>query len=92
MTAAFTFTFNPNLTYDVISTRKAYPVWRIRERKVYAYLEHDPRRDWSGEIGTLILGTPQRLVDHDGQTIAYIVGTEVRDIKGQRFSLTEVKD
>ena len=40
MTAAFIF--NPNLTYDVISSRKRYPVWRIRERKVYAYLEHDP--------------------------------------------------
>lgn len=90
MTAASLF--NPNLTYDVISTRKAYPVWRIRERKVYAYLEHDPRRDWSGEIGFLSLGTPQRLVDHDGQTIAWIVGNEVRDTKGQRFSLTQVKD
>ncbi|AHF67543.1 MULTISPECIES: hypothetical protein [Pseudomonas] len=89
---ATAFLFNPNLTYDVVSTRKSYPVWRIRERKVYAYLEHDPRRDWSGEIGTLSLGTPQRLVDHDGQTIAYIVGAEVRDTKGRRFALNEVKD
>lgn len=86
------FLFNPDLTYDVVSLRKAYPVWRIRERKVYAYLEHDPRRDWSGEIGTLSLGTPQRLVDHDGQTLAYIVGAEVRDTEGRHFSLTEVKD
>jgi len=90
MTAAFTF--NPNLTYDVVSTRKAHPMWRIRERKVYAYLEHDPRRDWSGEIGTLSLGDPQRLVDHDGETIAYIEGAEVLDPQGHRFLLSEVRD
>lgn len=90
MTAAIVF--NPNLTYDVISIRKSLPVWRIRERKVYAYLEHDPRRDWSGEIGTLSLGTPQRLVDHDGYTMAWIEGNEVRDTKGRRFALSEVKE
>lgn len=92
MTAAILF--NPKLTYDVIpsASRKPYPVWRIRDRKVYAYLEHDPRRDWSGEIGTLSLGNPQRLVDHDGHTIAWIVGNEVRDTKGQRFALSEVKE
>ncbi|MCO8161972.1 hypothetical protein NJC38_07350 [Pseudomonas sp. 21LCFQ010] len=43
-------------------------------------------------IGRVSLGTPQRLVDHDGQTIAWIVGNEVRDTKGQRFALSQVKD
>jgi len=85
MTAAFVF--DPNTVYDVKKPQDANPVWRIQDRKVYAYLEHDPRRDWSGVIGILVLCSPQRLVDPDGHDLAFIEGQNVRCVDGREFSL-----
>jgi|GEM_PF-2062911 len=89
MTAAFVF--NPNAIYDVKPAGQVHPVWRIQDRKVYAYLEHDPRRDWSGDIGILVLCHPQRLVDHDGRDLAYIEGRDVHCADGKNLKLIEVK-
>ena len=47
------FKLDPAATYDVRAADQRNPVWRIQNRRVYAYLEHDPRRDWSGDIGIL---------------------------------------
>ncbi|MEB0042490.1 MULTISPECIES: hypothetical protein [unclassified Pseudomonas] len=85
MTAAFVF--DPNAVYDVKNPDDAHPIWRIQDRKVYAYLEHDPRRDWSGDIGILVLCLPRRLVDHDGRDLAFIEGKNVRCVDGREFSL-----
>ena len=85
------FKFDPCATYDVRAADQRNPVWRIQNRRVYAYLEHDPRRDWSGDIGVLVLCEPQRLVDHDGHDMAFIDGTQVRCVDGRQFDLFKVK-
>lgn len=85
------FTFDPSATYDVRPEDQRNPVWRIQNRRVYAYLEHDPRRDWSGDIGIVVLSTPQKLVDHDGHDMAFIEGDEVRCVDGREFGLFKVK-
>lgn len=83
------FVLDPNSVYDVKHPDHVNPVWRIQDRKVYAYLEDDARRDWSGDIGILILCSPQRLVDHDGQEFAFIEGGNVRCVDGRQLSLIE---
>lgn len=85
------FTFDPSVTYDVRPEDQRNPVWRIQNRRVYAYLEHDPRRDWSGDIGIVVLCEPQRLVDHDGHDMAFIDGANVQCVDGRHFGLFEVK-
>jgi hypothetical protein len=88
MTAAFKL--DPAATYDVKDPEQKNPVWRIQNRRVYAYLEHDPRRDWSGDIGILVLCTPQRLVDHEGHDMAFIDGSSVRCVDGRSLGLYQV--
>jgi hypothetical protein len=85
------FQFDPSATYDVRPEDQRNPVWRIQNRRVYAYLEHDPRRDWSGDIGIVVLSAPQKLVDHDGHDMAFIDDGKVRCVDGRKFGLYKVK-